>query len=213
MKPPVSLAAGGSARTNPANDSNRPKDAAGALSVRTAGGTRQPVLRSSAGPRSLAPSHLVCVLVLAGIDRERSPNVIRRFCIVALWSVASVSGSLSVADAAGQGSAQVGDVIAAERAFASMSTEKGIKPAFLANLATDAIVFRPGPVPAQDWYRDHPAAAGTLEWAPDLAAIAVTGDLLRNDAYVFAHNGLLGYPVAKKINLPGNWAQLLADRR
>jgi len=35
--------------------------------------------------------------------------------------------------------------------------------------------------------------------------IAVTGDLLRNDAYVFAHNGLLGYPVTKKIELPDTW--------
>jgi hypothetical protein len=29
--------------------------------------------------------------------------------------------------------------------------------------------------------------------------IIVTGDPARNSAYVFAHNGVLGYPVTKKI--------------
>jgi hypothetical protein len=32
--------------------------------------------------------------------------------------------------------------------------------------------------------------------------IVVTGDPARNSAYVFAHNGVLGYPVAKKIHTP-----------
>ncbi len=115
--------------------------------------------------------------------------MIRRFCLVALLGVATVCAFVSVAVAgeAAKASAaaaagekalpQVGDVIAAERAFARMSMEKGIKSAFLANLATDAVVFRPGPVPAQAWYRDHPASPATLEWSPDLAAIAVTGDM------------------------------------
>jgi hypothetical protein len=35
--------------------------------------------------------------------------------------------------------------------------------------------------------------------------IVVTGDPLRTNAYVFAHNGRLGYPVAKKIDLPAAW--------
>jgi hypothetical protein len=32
--------------------------------------------------------------------------------------------------------------------------------------------------------------------------IAVTGDLGRNSCYVFAHNGVLGFPVAKEVRLP-----------
>ncbi len=32
--------------------------------------------------------------------------------------------------------------------------------------------------------------------------IVVSGDPLRTNAYVFAHNGILGYPVAKKIRMP-----------
>ena len=39
--------------------------------------------------------------------------------------------------------------------------------------------------------------------------IAVTGDLMRNSIYIFAHNGVLGYPTGKEIRLPGNWNALL----
>ena len=40
----------------------------------------------------------------------------------------------------------------------------------------------------------------------------VAGDPLRNNAYVFAHNGFLGYPVGKKIGLPGDWKRRLEER-
>ena len=40
--------------------------------------------------------------------------------------------------------------------------------------------------------------------------IAVTGDLMRNSIYIFAHNGVLGYPTGKEIRLPRNWDELLA---
>jgi hypothetical protein len=51
-----------------------------------------------------------------------------------------------------------------------------------------------------------------IVWEPEDFMIAVGGDPLRNNAYVFAHNGFLGYPVGKKIQLPKNWSQLLASR-
>jgi hypothetical protein len=35
--------------------------------------------------------------------------------------------------------------------------------------------------------------------------IAVCGDEMRTNAYVFAHNGVLGYSVGKKIQLPDSW--------
>jgi hypothetical protein len=38
-----------------------------------------------------------------------------------------------------------------------------------------------------------------LVWAPEHYMIAVTGDPARNHAYVFAHNGRLGFPVSKRI--------------
>jgi hypothetical protein len=39
-----------------------------------------------------------------------------------------------------------------------------------------------------------------LVWEPDDYMIVVTGDPARNSAYVFAHNGVLGYPVTKRIS-------------
>jgi len=43
--------------------------------------------------------------------------------------------------------------------------------------------------------------------------IAVTGDPARNSAYVFAHQGELGYPVGREIHLPKDWANKLAAAR
>lgn len=44
-----------------------------------------------------------------------------------------------------------------------------------------------------------------IVWRPEDFQVVVTGDLGRNSIYVFAHNGVLGFPVAKKIQLPKNW--------
>src|SRR5262249_21287958 len=46
---------------------------------------------------------------------------------------------------------------------------------------------------------DDPNRLVPIVWKPEDYMIAVGGDPLRNNAYVFAHNGFLGYPVAKKI--------------
>jgi len=40
--------------------------------------------------------------------------------------------------------------------------------------------------------------------------IAVSGDPMRNNAYLFTHNGNLGYPTGKRITLPADWEQRLA---
>ena len=48
---------------------------------------------------------------------------------------------------------------------------------------------------------------------PDDILVAVTGDPLRTNAYVFAHNGMLGYPVAKGVALPGGWERKLREAR
>jgi hypothetical protein len=37
--------------------------------------------------------------------------------------------------------------------------------------------------------------------------VLVSGDPLRTNAYTFTHNGYLGFPVAKKIQLPDDWAE------
>jgi hypothetical protein len=72
---------------------------------------------------------------------------------------------------------------------------------------------RAGRIPAVFHESDDPERMVPIVWKPDDYMIAVTGDLGRNSCYVFAHNGVLGYPVAREIMLPGNWQSLLADAR
>ncbi len=56
---------------------------------------------------------------------------------------------------------------------------------------------------------DDPQRMVPIVWEPEDYMIVVTGDLGRNSCYVFAHNGVLGYPVGKEIKLPHNWKALL----
>lgn len=73
--------------------------------------------------------------------------------------------------------ADLDSLVAAERAFAKTSEELGTKAAFLANLADDSILFRPGPVPGRTWTEERPAPPGLLTWFPVKADIARSGDL------------------------------------
>ena len=43
--------------------------------------------------------------------------------------------------------------------------------------------------------------------------IAVAGDPLRTNAFVFAHNGILGFPTTKPVRLPADWSGKLAQAR
>jgi hypothetical protein len=61
---------------------------------------------------------------------------------------------------------------------------------------------RLGRVPKVFFESSDPNRMVPLVWDPDDYMIVVTGDPARNSAYVFAHNGVLGYPVAKKIDVP-----------
>ena len=58
-----------------------------------------------------------------------------------------------------------------------------------------------GKIPKVFHQSDDPDRLVPLVWKPDDFMIAVTGDPLRNNAYVFAHNGLRGYPVSKAVRL------------
>ncbi|MYE46526.1 MAG: hypothetical protein F4X25_07195 [Chloroflexi bacterium] len=60
---------------------------------------------------------------------------------------------------------------------------------------------------------DDPNRLVPIVFEPDDFMIAVGGDPLRNNACTFAHNGRLGYPVAKKIELPAGWEAKLAAAR
>ena len=70
-----------------------------------------------------------------------------------------------------------------------------------------------GRIPKSFHASDDPNRLVPIVWEPDDFMIAVTGDLGRNSAFIFAHNGVLGYPVGKEIKLPKNWDALLAEAK
>jgi hypothetical protein len=68
------------------------------------------------------------------------------------------------------------NLVEAERAFAADSPLRGVKPAFLEVLATDSMLYRPGPVNGRDYFAGRPEVAPfTLEWAP--AAAEASADI------------------------------------
>ncbi|MET0621686.1 MAG: nuclear transport factor 2 family protein [Pyrinomonadaceae bacterium] len=69
--------------------------------------------------------------------------------------------------------------VEAERAFAQLSIDRGMKPAFLRYAAPDGVIFNPGgPVNAiETWARRNPAPEGLLIWWPVYADVASSGDM------------------------------------
>lgn len=70
-----------------------------------------------------------------------------------------------------------------------------------------------GKIPRVFLESDDPNRLVPIVFEPDDFMIAVAGDPLRNNASTFAHNGRLGYPVAKQIELPSGWEAKLAEAR
>jgi hypothetical protein len=66
-----------------------------------------------------------------------------------------------------------------------------------------------GRIPKVFHESDDPGRRVPLVWKPEDFLIAVTGDLTRNSIYIFAHNGVLGFPVAKPIRPPKDWERML----
>jgi ketosteroid isomerase-like protein len=70
------------------------------------------------------------------------------------------------------------EVIAAERDFARLALDSTVHHAFVERVASDAVIFRPGPVPAAAWLRENPMPADLrLEWQPAFADVALAGDI------------------------------------
>ena len=44
---------------------------------------------------------------------------------------------------------------------------------------------------------------------PEHIMIAVAGDPMRSNCYIFIHNGMLGFPTTKEVKLPGDWSRKL----
>lgn len=93
---------------------------------------------------------------------------------VALWAVL---GALVVGAATAAGSGAQEALAKTERDFARQAAEQGVKAAFLAYLADDSIVFRPGAVPGKSWVSGHPNPPIRLSWRPTFVQVAQAGDL------------------------------------
>jgi len=72
-------------------------------------------------------------------------------------------------------------MVEAERAFAKMAEEQGTRPAFMAFIADDGILFRPTAVKGKQWMTNHPLPASDkhplLSWYPAVAGMARAGDM------------------------------------
>lgn len=72
--------------------------------------------------------------------------------------------------------APVNSLVEAERSFSKCSVDKGIREAFLAYLADDAVVFRPGPTNGKKLYAARPESTSQLIWKPVYAELSRSGD-------------------------------------
>ncbi|MCB2073867.1 MAG: hypothetical protein H6917_03860 [Novosphingobium sp.] len=59
---------------------------------------------------------------------------------------------------------------------------------------------------------DDPERMVPIVVDPEDFMVLISGDPLRTNAYTFAHNGYLGFPVAKKIELPKDWAKRIGKK-
>jgi len=99
------------------------------------------------------------------------------FCALAAVSLLAVS---AYTQEKGVGPALLG-LADAERAFAKMSVEKGVREAFYNNFAEDGINFQPHPTNTREAFRKSPAPTTpppiTLNWAPIYGDVSQAGDL------------------------------------
>ena len=70
-----------------------------------------------------------------------------------------------------------------------------------------------GRIPKAFYESDDPNRMVPIVFTPDDFMLLVSGDPLRNNAITFSQNGYLGFPTAKKIELPKNWEERLAKLR
>ncbi|HEX6138769.1 MAG TPA: DUF4440 domain-containing protein [Casimicrobiaceae bacterium] len=74
----------------------------------------------------------------------------------------------------------LGSLVDAEIAFARMGWQRGVRTAFLANFASDGIVFEPAPVRLRETWSARPEPADPLatrlEWKPAQAGVARSHD-------------------------------------
>jgi len=68
-----------------------------------------------------------------------------------------------------------------------------------------------GKLPEQYCESTDPDRLVPIVWSPDDFMITVSGDPDRDNCFLCAQNGFIGYPVSRKIELPENWQALLKE--
>ncbi|HEU0252409.1 MAG TPA: DUF4440 domain-containing protein [Pyrinomonadaceae bacterium] len=74
------------------------------------------------------------------------------------------------------------DMVKTEQAFSKMAEEKNTRDAFMAYIADDGLLFRPGAVNGKKWMLEHPVPPPSdkkplLAWQPYFAGMAASGDM------------------------------------
>jgi ketosteroid isomerase-like protein len=73
------------------------------------------------------------------------------------------------------------EMVKTEQAFSKMAEEKNTRDAFLAFMADDGLLFRPGAVNGKKWMLEHPAPPTDkkplLAWQPSFAGMSASGDM------------------------------------
>ena len=80
-----------------------------------------------------------------------------------------------------QGQPALQEMVKTEQAFSKMAEEKNTRDAFMAFIADDGLLFRPGAVNGKKWMIEHPVPPTDkkplLAWQPAFAGMSRAGDL------------------------------------
>src|SRR5215211_864139 len=80
-----------------------------------------------------------------------------------------------------QAQSSLHDMVKTEQAFSKMAEEQNARDAFVAFIADDGLLFRPGAVNGKQWMQEHPVPPSDknplLAWQPAFAGMSVSGDL------------------------------------
>jgi len=80
-----------------------------------------------------------------------------------------------------QGQSALQEMVNTEQSFSKMAEEQNARDAFLAFIADDGLLFRPGAVNGKKWLQEHPVPPSDknplLAWQPAFAGMSASGDM------------------------------------
>ena len=93
------------------------------------------------------------------------------------WVITAMTSALLPFTANAAEYSAAAQIAAAESAFAAHSVATDMREAFLAALAEDSTLLRPGPVPGRETIRKNPAPPIELNWRPAFVYAATSGEI------------------------------------